>query len=115
MNTLQDLGKVAYVSKGAYDSTIEYEINDVVTYKGSSYVSKENENKGNVPSKESTHWQLVAEKGEKGDTPVKGKDYYTSEEQKELTDMVSERIEGNLNEWTELVENALDEINGEVI
>jgi hypothetical protein len=47
----QILGKVAYTSRGAYDSSFSYEINDVVTYKGSSYVSKK-ETKGNLPTNE---------------------------------------------------------------
>lgn len=57
----QILGKVAYTSRGAYDSSFSYEINDVVTYKGSSYVSKK-ETKGNLPTNEE-YWMLLAEKG----------------------------------------------------
>lgn len=57
----QILGKVAYTSRGAYDSSFSYEINDVVTYNGSSYVSKK-ETKGNLPTNEE-YWMLLAEKG----------------------------------------------------
>ena len=62
----QDLGKVAYLSKGTYNSATQYEKNDVVTYQGSSYVSLQ-ATKGNVPTN-ATYWQLLAEKGDKGDT-----------------------------------------------
>lgn len=66
----QDLGKVAYLSKGAYSSSTQYEKNDVVTYEGSSYVSLQS-TQGNVPTN-TTYWQLIAEKGTKGDTGATG-------------------------------------------
>lgn len=66
----QDLGKVAYLSKGAYSSSTQYEKNDVVTYQGSSYVSLQS-TKGNAPTN-TTYWQLIAEKGTKGDTGATG-------------------------------------------
>lgn len=66
----QDLGKVAYLSKGAYNSATQYEKNDVVTYQGSSYVSLQ-ATKGNAPTN-TTYWQLIAEKGTKGDTGATG-------------------------------------------
>ena len=66
----QDLGKVAYLSKGAYSSSTQYEKNDVVTYEGSSYVSLQ-ATQGNTPTN-TTYWQLIAEKGAKGDTGATG-------------------------------------------
>lgn len=66
----QDLGKVAYLSKGAYNSATQYEKNDVVTYEGSSYVSLQ-ATQGNTPTN-TTYWQLIAEKGTKGDTGATG-------------------------------------------
>ena len=66
----QDLGKVAYLSKGAYSSSTQYEKNDVVTYEGSSYVSLQS-TQGNAPTN-TTYWQLLAEKGDKGDTGATG-------------------------------------------
>lgn len=66
----QDLGKVAYLSKGAYSSSTQYEKNDVVTYEGSSYVSLQS-TQGNAPTN-TTYWQLLAEKGTKGDTGATG-------------------------------------------
>ena len=66
----QDLGKVAYLSKGAYNSATQYEKNDVVTYQGSSYVSLQ-ATKGNVPTN-ATYWQLIASKGDTGSTGATG-------------------------------------------
>ena len=66
----QDLGKVAYLSKGAYNSATQYEKNDVVAYQGSSYVSLQS-TQGNAPTN-TTYWQLLAEKGDKGDTGATG-------------------------------------------
>lgn len=66
----QDLGKVAYLSKGAYSSSTQYEKNDVVTYEGSSYVSLQS-TKGNAPTN-TTYWQLLANKGETGAKGDKG-------------------------------------------
>lgn len=60
----QDLGKVAYLSKGAYNSATQYEKNDVVTYQGSSYVSLQS-TQGNAPTN-TTYWQLIASKGDTG-------------------------------------------------
>ena len=66
----QDLGKVAYLSKGAYSSSTQYEKNDVVTYQGSSYVSLQN-TQGNAPTN-TTYWQLLASKGDTGATGETG-------------------------------------------
>ena len=66
----QDLGKVAYLSKGAYSSSTQYEKNDVVTYQGSSYVSLQ-ATKGNAPTN-TTYWQLLASKGDTGATGETG-------------------------------------------
>lgn len=66
----QDLGKVAYLSKGTYNSATQYEKNDVVTYQGSSYVSLQ-ATQGNVPTN-ATYWQLIASKGDTGSTGATG-------------------------------------------
>lgn len=60
MATIQDLGKVAYLNKGNYDENTNYEINDVVSYNGSSYVSLVNDNKGNIPTN-INFWSVVAQ------------------------------------------------------
>lgn len=66
----QILGKIAYISKGEYSDLKNYEINDVVTYQGSSYVSLK-DTQGNLPTDEN-HWMLLASKGEQGKQGKKG-------------------------------------------
>ncbi len=58
---VQDLGKVMITPKGEYNSSKTYEILDAVSYNGSSYVSKINDNTS-VPI--SDDWQLLAQKGD---------------------------------------------------
>ena len=56
---------------GAYNITTTYSINDLVSYtNGNSYVSRTNGNAGNNPSTDATNWQLSAEKGASGETPL---------------------------------------------
>lgn len=82
------LGTVAIKHCGAYDATVHYEKLNVVTYNGSSYCAKDN-TIGNLPT-DTTYWDLMAEKGDKGETgeegytPVKGTDYYTDADKAEL-------------------------------
>lgn len=82
------LGTVAIKHCGEYDATMHYEKLNVVTYNGSSYCAKDN-TIGNLPTN-TTYWDLMAEKGDKGDTgeegytPVKGTDYYTTADKNEL-------------------------------
>ena len=58
---VQELGKVMITPKGEYSSSKSYEILDAVSYNGSSYVSKINDNTS-VPT--SDDWQLLAQKGD---------------------------------------------------
>lgn len=58
-------GRVRFVSRGEYNNATQYYTFDLVNYNGSSYYAKEN-TLGNLPT-DSTKWQLVAEKGNKGD------------------------------------------------
>lgn len=60
--TRQVLGKVTITSKGEYDSLKSYEILDVVTYQGSSYLSKKYNN-NSLPTN-GDDWQLLAQKGD---------------------------------------------------
>ena len=84
----QVLGIVSIKPRGEYNSETAYEKLNVVTYQGSSYCAKTN-TQGNLPT-DTNFWDLMVEKGEKGDTgdngytPVKGVDYYTSEDKEEL-------------------------------
>lgn len=82
------LGTVAIKHCGEYDATMHYEKLNVVTYNGSSYCAKDS-TIGNLPTN-TTYWDLMAEKGDQGDTgqdgytPVKGTDYYTQADKEDL-------------------------------
>lgn len=95
MATIQDLGKVAYLNKGTYNSETTYEINDVVTYNGSSYVSMVNNNKGNLPTNIS-YWNIVALKGDKGDT---GKPFVIEKTYESIEDMVDDYDNMEINDY----------------
>ncbi len=58
---VQELGKVMITPKGEYSSSKSYEILDAVSYNGSSYVSKINDNTSVLTSND---WQLLAQKGD---------------------------------------------------
>lgn len=60
--TRQVLGKVTITSRGEYDTSKSYEILDVVTYQGSSYLSKKYNN-DSLPTN-ANDWQLLAQKGD---------------------------------------------------
>lgn len=58
--------KIAMVPKGEWASSITYNYLDIVIYNGNSYVAiKSGSNKN--PETQSTYWQLLAQKGSKGD------------------------------------------------
>lgn len=82
------LGIVGMENKGAYDANAYYEKLNVVSYQGSSYCALNSVH--NVLPTDTTKWQLIAEKGDKGDTgaagytPVKGTDYYTASDKAAL-------------------------------
>lgn len=75
----RNIGRVALVLRGEYAQTAEYETLDVVTDKGSCFIVKRSCT-GITP--ESGNYYMLA--ASKGDTPVKGKDYFTSEDIKAL-------------------------------
>ncbi|MBO5138665.1 MAG: collagen-like protein [Bacilli bacterium] len=115
----QILGKVAYVSKGTYNNTTKYDVNDVVAYLGSSYVSLK-ETQGNLPIDEN-FWQLIAEKGDigpvgpqgiqgvqgiqgetgpigpQGPKPVVGFDYFTEEDKTEIVAQITDGANSDFN------------------
>lgn len=95
INTLQDLGKVAYFNKGNFNSQTEYEINDVVSYNGSSYVSLVNNNRGNLPTN-TAFWSVVASKGDKGDT---GKAFVIEKTYSTIEDMVDDYDNMEINDY----------------
>lgn len=53
-----DAGRVSFLLKGNYDSTITYDFLDVVYYNGASYSAK-NETTGNPPTR-NEYWQILA-------------------------------------------------------
>ena len=61
-----NLGHVSPLYKGAYNSGTTYTEMDVVTYQGSSYVSKI-DNNTSLPT-DTTKWQMLASKGDPGTT-----------------------------------------------
>ncbi len=68
---VQELGKVMITNRGEYISSKSYEILDIVSYNGSSFMSKIDDNTS-VPAEEispdelliNENWQLVAKKGD---------------------------------------------------
>ena len=58
----QILGKVVITNKGKWNSSNVYEVLDVVSYQGSSYMSKVYDN-NSLPTEDSK-WQLLAQKGD---------------------------------------------------
>ena len=61
-----NLGKVAPVGKKAWGNDATYDVLDIVSYQGQSYLSLHTDNVGNDPASDSdeTHWMLLAERGE---------------------------------------------------
>lgn len=56
-------GTVTLAYQGAYSSTGNYALNDIVTYQGSSYISLVAGNHGNTPGLSGTQWGLLAQGG----------------------------------------------------
>lgn len=93
--TRQILGKVVITNKDEYNPSTVYEILDVVTYQGSSYMSKVYDN-NSLPT-DDNKWQLLAQKG---DT------YEVSEVDieniaKKITENANSSFNSNVNEKTE--------------
>lgn len=80
------LGKVGMTPKGNYSNTTNYVRLDVVTVNGSSYVCLKDCVGKDVTDTE--YWQLIAEKGDKGDKPKNGVDYNTDAEKTEFKNEV---------------------------
>ena len=105
------LGIVGIKNMGEYDASTDYEKLNVVTYQGSTYCALQN-TKGNLPTN-TDYWQLYAQKGDTGNTgpqgpqgpkPVKGVDYYTSDDKAEieedLVDDISDEVSSQLSTLT---------------
>lgn len=63
-------GRVRFVGRGEYNNSTQYYVFDLVSYNGNSYYAKA-DTIGNLPTN-TTYWQLVAEKGNTGDTGPTG-------------------------------------------
>ena len=67
-----DLGKIVWTHGGEYNPATQYEKFTVVTYNGSSYVSKTSVI--GIDPTNTAYWQLIAQKGETGPQGPAGKD-----------------------------------------
>lgn len=67
---MADLGKIAVTPRGEYNASKIYEILDLVTDSGNSYISKLNDN--DKPLTDYLAWQLSAKKGDTGTQGSKG-------------------------------------------
>lgn len=61
------LGKVTCTPKGAYVAATAYEVLDIVSYMGGSYMALKSV-QGVTPSNDGTNWMMLAAKGDTGDT-----------------------------------------------
>lgn len=52
--------------RGGYSSSVNYAVNDAVTYQGSSYISVAAVNHGNTPGTNSAYWNVLAAQGAAG-------------------------------------------------
>lgn len=71
MVSKQSLGKVAIIPKGEYNSATEYQLYDLVSYQGNSYLAIRDKIRGIRPTS-SYYWQLLAAGG--GGSPILGED-----------------------------------------
>lgn len=62
------LGKATIIPKGAYSALVEYARLNLVTDSGNSYLYINPTPSTGVPLTDTSHWQQIAEKGDKGDT-----------------------------------------------
>lgn len=62
---MYDLGKVTWTNGGAFDASATYEINTVVTYNGSAYLTLK-ELTGTTPADDGVNYRLVVAKGDTG-------------------------------------------------
>jgi len=100
MAITQTIGKVMIVHKGTYNSQVSYSRLDVVVYNGSSYVSK-TDNNTSSPT-DTSAWALLSY------SPVKGVDYWTSQELADFVQKTNDETISNKFTFTTLPEANLD-------
>lgn len=71
MAVLTNIGKVVVTPKGDWSDTSAYAFLDIVINNGSSYIAKQNVPAG-AELNNDTYWQLIAGKGDTGDTGIQG-------------------------------------------
>lgn len=113
---MADAGKAMMLYKGVYDSTIEYEILDVVNYNGSLYISKINNNLDYEPTLDETKWQLFLEGGTSKNIQVTDTqgivgDAGSSSFVQTLLDGIAEKVV-NIISGSEVVKKATQDGNG---
>lgn len=111
----QVLGIVGIKNRGEYNPETTYEKLNTVRYQGATYCAK-TDTQGNLPT-DTDYWDLMVEKGEKGDKPVRGVDYYTAEDKAEIeadlaSDVTSEVTNqlGDLTSATPLAASSVSEM-----
>ena len=60
-----NIGRIAPVMKGEWIVSYDYQLYDVVYYKGTTYINTSESNLGNIPPDSAT-WVLVAKRGRGG-------------------------------------------------
>ncbi|RKI37286.1 hypothetical protein D7V86_24855 [bacterium D16-51] len=63
---MNDAGRIGFVLRGTYDTTVIYDFLDVVHYNGASYVARK-QTVGNEPIDSDEYWQVLAKSADFGD------------------------------------------------
>ena len=87
----KNLGRVSIVPKGTWNANTVYNRLDAVAHNGSSWLAKK-QNTGQMPAEGSDAWQLLAERGADGYTPVRGVDYWTEADIASIRSYVDDAI-----------------------
>ena len=67
----QTVGRVQQLPKGEYNAQTTYNKLDIVSYQGSSYICKQDNTTGQVPTN-TTYWMINAQKGDTGEQGIQG-------------------------------------------
>ncbi len=59
-------GPVGMLFRGSYSSSVNYAVNDAVSYQGASYISEAAVNHGNTPATNPAYWSVLAAQGAAG-------------------------------------------------
>ena len=111
-NNVTDLGKVGITLKNEWSNDTSYERLDVVTYEGSSYVSKIDNNSNSNPSTSPTKWQLIAKHGEFTEQQLEDFKAEVVADSKEEIDDYTDDKKGELDTYTGTKKSELDTYEG---